>query len=90
MTTEWKHYAQSISIPAPGADPLPGHLAPLDKRHRWRHLSTTKDGDFWYRCTVCKRRKRVRALVNLIARKVRQTAFDMEEKLSETLWTVTR
>ena len=83
--TEWKNYVATVGV-VNATRPLPGHLAPLDKRHRWLFVSTTKAGDFWYRCRTCHRRKLVRSIVNLLARKMRDAAFTLDEQLSETLY----
>jgi hypothetical protein len=67
--------------------PLPGHLAPLDRRHKWRHQSTTQRGDYWYRCLSCHKRRLVRSISNLITKRMLDAGNNLHEKLSETLWT---
>lgn len=74
----------SITIDRP--KPLPGHQAPLDRRHRWVYQSTDKRERFWYRCRVCRRRKSVTPLVTLMARKMRDAERSANDYLNETLF----
>ena len=84
MTLEWK--TLTIPFTAMKPTPLPGHQAPLDRRHRWGFRSTDKAGNFWYRCYACHRRRRVVPLANLIARKMRDAQRATDDYLNETLF----
>ena len=86
MTGEIPYRIMGSSFTIDKPKPLPGHQAPLDRRHRWVYQSTDTRGDFWYRCGTCRRRKRVRPIVNLLARKMRDAERSMSDYLNETLF----
>ncbi len=76
----------SSVVPFQIQEPLPGPLAPLDRRHRWSYTKTDRKGDHWYRCRACRRRRRVTPIATLLARRMRDASHHIEEKLSETLF----
>jgi hypothetical protein len=83
----WKE--SSVAVPFEAPKPLPGHLAPLDRRHRWLYQkrAVVRGRDvFRYRCVACRKWASVEPIVNLIARKHREAEHSMKEYLSETLW----
>src|SRR5438132_12361472 len=80
----WASYSVPITTEKP--KPLPGHLVPLDRRHRWLYMKTNARGDFRYRCRVCRTWRTVTPFVNMMARKMRDAAHSLDEHLSEMLW----
>lgn len=82
------HSMTSVVVPIPfeKPSPLPGHLAPLDRRHRWSYMKTTPTGDFRYRCRTCRKWKTVTPLMNLLAEKMRDAAHGLDRYLSEVLF----